>query len=51
MPFDAVNIEPTADDNTRTPYPTDGALYTWNQDALEWDEVQVSLTDGEDGGA
>jgi hypothetical protein len=33
------------------PYPDDGGLYTWNEDTLEWDEIQVSLTDSEDDGA
>jgi hypothetical protein len=32
------------------PYPDDG-MYTWNEDTLEWDEIQVSLTDSEDDGA
>ena len=41
QPFQSWSIDENFDWQPPTPYPTDGKLYKWNEEALTWDEIII----------
>jgi len=41
QPFQSWSIDENFDWQPPKPYPTDGKLYKWNEEALTWDEIII----------
>jgi len=39
QPFDSWTLDANHDWQPPTPYPTDGKVYKWNEDQLQWDAI------------